>query len=115
MAHTPTPWYLEITPSALWIGVEKAAGGKVGDIVTSLDVGEEYNPWYNDQAKANAAFIVLAVNSHDALVEALTWALGQMSKPTLIRRQNSGYFASYEAAVAALALAHASQIGGSNV
>lgn len=69
--HTPTPWYLETTSAGLWIGIEKAAGGKVGDIIVSLDVGEEYNPWHNELAAANAAFIVKAVNLHDELVAAV--------------------------------------------
>jgi hypothetical protein len=70
-AHTPTPWYLETTSSGLWIGVEKATGGKVGDVIVSLDVGEEYNPWHNELAAANAAFIVHCVNLHEELVGAL--------------------------------------------
>lgn len=68
--HTPTPWKLDGV-----IGIEGADGKLVGNAL---------NPFFANQkqvkanivpsveaAQANAAFIVQAVNAHDALVEAL--------------------------------------------
>jgi hypothetical protein len=57
--HTPTPWTV---PDG---GIRPAiyTADEVEHIATMADTG--------DEMEANAAFIVRAVNSHDALVEAL--------------------------------------------
>lgn len=71
--HTPGPWFLEQTDSALWIGVEKAAGGKVGDVITSLEYGSDYNPWHNEVALANARLIAAAPDLLAMLKVAQLW------------------------------------------
>lgn len=65
--HTPAPWFIETTGDRIWIGVEKAAGGKVGDVIVSLEHGEEYTAGHNDLANANARLIAQA----PAMLEAL--------------------------------------------
>lgn len=64
--HTPTPWRIEVVESS-------SSGDPVELIVCGTDweiaqieLGEEDN-----LCRANAAFIVKACNSHDALVKAL--------------------------------------------
>ena len=64
-AHTPTPWIIasQIAGEGIWIESE---GDEPEEIckVSAETTGEK-------EAKANAAFIVRACNSHAALVEAL--------------------------------------------
>jgi len=63
-AHTPTPWKIGAAGD-----ICHGAGGWNG---VPLHTGWVEDAWINDEtAKANAAFIVRAVNSHDKLVEAL--------------------------------------------
>lgn len=62
--HTPTPWkYGHVGTDALWIGPDYNRTP-----VAHIDHNMEYA---RDNSRANAAFIVRAVNSHDKLVEAL--------------------------------------------
>lgn len=61
--HTPTPWYLADDDDCRICCPEE-------DVCTADTHRDEYSP-DEDEAIANAAFIVRAVNSHDALVEAL--------------------------------------------
>jgi hypothetical protein len=63
--HTPTPWY-QIKP--------EQSNGFVYVYKESPDIGEVCTCYCGDQ-EANAAFIVQACNSHDALVEACKAAL----------------------------------------
>lgn len=56
--HTPTPWKLENSSTVI---VPDGAGGTIAEVYGD-DVKEQ---------KANAAFIVKAVNAHDVLVTAL--------------------------------------------
>lgn len=63
--HTPTPWKA-ITVTGGWDGVGPSNGG-----VPICNLAEN-NP-------ANAAFIVLACNSHDAMVAALELARAYLS------------------------------------
>lgn len=58
-AHTPTPWSAE----PLGLGTAVAITSPSGDIC--------YLTLQPARARANAAFIVRAVNAHDALVAAL--------------------------------------------
>lgn len=62
--HTPAPWhYGHVGTDALWIGP-----GYNQTPVAHVDHDMEYA---RDNSRANAAFIVRAVNAHDDLVEAL--------------------------------------------
>ena len=68
--HTPTPW---------------AVDGRFGIVATEIlndgkphvrDVATAGAPWRTTEDNvANAAFIVKAANSHDALVAAAKWAI----------------------------------------
>ena len=69
--HTPTPWGIERTRDTLWVGPMRPDGIKVESIVFYLHCGPDYTEDANARAKANAEFIVNAVNSHTALVAAL--------------------------------------------
>ena len=64
--HTPTPWEAEERADTIKIGAVK------GIYITKLGMGESGE--YRDEQTANAELIVKAVNSHDALVEALSEA-----------------------------------------
>jgi len=67
-ASTPTPWGIEDTGSTLWIGpMRRDNSGKVAEIVFHIDI---HGMTENAKAdhRADAAQIVRAVNSHDALV-----------------------------------------------
>ena len=75
MKHTPTPWKVYTTTD----------GGKVigiGEALTGEGVTDPRGGLWGDpdEAKANAAFIVLAVNSHTELKEALADLLGADEK-----------------------------------
>lgn len=59
--HTPTPWRVD---------PKRALRVVAGEDDTVATTGQQGN--MRDQWEANAAHIVLCVNSHDALVEALT-------------------------------------------
>lgn len=90
--HTPLPWQVQepdtIDVFVPIIGVilgddgqplETPTNGLVGGATlfpTEVDA-EDY-----ERAKANADFIVRAVNSHYALVEALQWALDELNGRT---------------------------------
>lgn len=77
--HTPTPWRLKTTGN-LGCAIEADCGGRYDD---SLDDGFRVVATYQEccasnlyavqeaNRNANGAFIVKAVNSHDALVAAL--------------------------------------------
>lgn len=64
MKHTPTPWRV----AERWHVITDDNGQWLADTVTVQRLNEE--------EAANAAFIVRAVNSHNALVDALRDALG---------------------------------------
>lgn len=79
--HTPTPWLYR--PHKYddwgWIRGQPEEGESVGPIIATARSGKYETPeqWdehrrnKTDPFEANAAFIVSAVNSHDALVKAL--------------------------------------------
>jgi hypothetical protein len=81
--HTPTPWYYDAETKTIRAKSREAfdkstqMGDYRGCIVADLSeaIGEREHAI--PEAEANAAFIVRAVNSHDALLEvldaALTW------------------------------------------
>jgi hypothetical protein len=56
-------------------------------------------------ANENATLIVRAVNAHEAMVEALAWAMYQINEPRLVRGQNDEHVAAWQKARAALRLA----------
>lgn len=61
--HTPTPWYIEsvaVNAFKSAVSLVSETGGKITNINCS---------------DADAAFIVRAVNAHDALVEAIDYLL----------------------------------------
>ena len=72
MSHTPTPWTLEVEQ-------DKASDGSIEGYEISIPEINRlfFNPDWADpdeweQSMANAAFIVQACNSHEALLSALT-------------------------------------------
>ena len=66
MNHTPTPWGWA-THNANTVTAVTIAPGNLYDSIAFMNRTAESR----DQCEANAAFIVRAVNSHDALVAAL--------------------------------------------
>ena len=70
--HTPTPWVLNTTGDR---SIVTSSGGDFAVLHTCW-------PGNVDEREANAAFIVLAVNSHAALVEALTALHAHLFGPT---------------------------------
>ena len=74
--HTPTPWHIgERDPYDNTLTV--CAKGR-HEFVEVPVAAIRPRPFYANNQEANAAFIVRAVNSHAALVEALTAAVVQM-------------------------------------
>jgi hypothetical protein len=71
MTHTPTPWHVfDDKAECPGIEAENVTIVVFGDKLTiTEDCGVQGET--AEEARANAAFIVRAVNSHDALVEAL--------------------------------------------
>jgi hypothetical protein len=69
--HTPTPWKSFVnlrcaTPlKGCYINACGENAARIADVLSQCGVGTQ------EECEANAAFIVRAVNSHDALVEAL--------------------------------------------
>lgn len=73
--HTPTPWKEGKSSAPMTECIILSESGYV--------IGEVYNCQDNPENTANAAFIVRACNSHDALVEALAQCIDNL--------QGSGY------------------------
>ena len=75
--HVPTPWRVcDSHPQRACIYIKPEEGwGEIATLYGSFDdrdVKDENGVWQNDTTRmATAAFIVKAVNSHDALVKAL--------------------------------------------
>jgi len=69
--HTPVPWGIEATDTTLWVGPMRPDGKKIEDLVFYIRVDPEYTDAALAKRKANAAFVIKAVNSHNALVSAL--------------------------------------------
>ena len=67
-SHTPTPWNLGYTGRCILREIPGMCDGEDGYAVAITSAHSLLTP---SEAKANAAFIVRAVNSHDALVRAL--------------------------------------------
>lgn len=67
-SHTPTPWNLGYTGRCILREIPGMCDGEDGYAVAITSAHSLLTP---AEAKANAAFIVRAVNSHDALVKAL--------------------------------------------
>ena len=70
MEHTPTPWSIDKLPTRICVAGRKGFSGdyRVADAHQSPQLA--FTPRH-EEAVANAAFIVKAVNSHDELVAAL--------------------------------------------
>lgn len=70
--HTPTPWFFidDGEGKPIYITADSAHCGDIADLYHWVDHGA----FRKTNAKANAAIIVRAVNSHTALVEALNEA-----------------------------------------
>ncbi len=76
-AHTPTPWRHE--------DGEILAGTEGWCVVAQVIGADDLHCCEEDidlECKANAKFIVRAVNSHEQLVEALTLALAAITSPS---------------------------------
>ena len=67
--HTPTPWKLEYDGSIR----------RQSDNVLLMRLPPSNADLSHEQNKANAAFIVRAVNAHEALIEALDYCLDRLS------------------------------------
>ena len=77
--HTPTPWKVS---RHIPTRIDGPADGRLPpNAVAEACDG-------NEKGEANAAYIVLAVNSHDALAEACRQARGAMIEP---RERRGGY------------------------
>lgn len=72
--HTPTPWVVNTSDAVPMIGIDLGDGGGLLPIVSTV-----HGP-SKREAKANAAFIVLACNNFDALVAALEAARSETIK-----------------------------------
>lgn len=59
-AFTPGPWFLESTRDTLWVGQEKAVGGKVGDVIVSFEHGPDCTEAHNRRALADANLVTAA-------------------------------------------------------
>ena len=109
--HTPVPWHTEKTGHRLW-----AENLLIANLPTPegcpqriRTIGRLFANNGAAECQANAAFIVLAANSHEALVKALEAALSQLV--TLGGNPTDKWGDSIQGAVikqidAALALAH---------
>jgi hypothetical protein len=94
--HTPTPW--EARPfgkESRWHIIDP----RTHEIICRVE------KWSPEADRADAAFIVLAVNSHDALVEALTdarlWLAGQPDRSQCKAETLSDLQAKIDAALSA--------------
>lgn len=68
--HTPTPWRIEAVARGAF---SILAGNQPTAIAETYEPNQSMRVWTGaDDPRANAAFIVRAVNAHDALVEALS-------------------------------------------
>ena len=81
--HTPTPWL--VVPEKLGSYQIRTVDDDV-TIAGTFGYGADDR---KDQEAANAAFIVRAVNSHDALIEALSYLEKEMAE--LAARKNTRY------------------------
>lgn len=77
--HTPTPWAVPVSEGNDTLICEDL-GERLGTIIADVSRPIKNFTLYRDiswdEAAANAAFIVKAVNNHDALVKALEYVLG---------------------------------------
>ena len=68
MEHTPLPWMIDARSTTHIVGANSRHVASTGGYSSNLP---EDRDTYTDENDANAAFIVHAVNAHQALVEAL--------------------------------------------
>jgi hypothetical protein len=98
MSHTPTPWNYHFNTGPRNVRLKRAhwALGVTGGKGIGLIFGDD---------QSDAAFIVQCVNSHAALVEALTYLLNETEDYIRINHLSALHNHSLEMARAALALA----------
>ena len=77
MSNTPTPW-AATTRQGSWDWVVYSNSDPNIEVGQLFHDGTEDNP----TGEANAALIVKAVNAHDALVKALSWAIKEIERNT---------------------------------
>lgn len=112
--HTPTPWQLQDGLSNRNITTSE------GDCIARVDMAieqDEQGKWHpnHEVTEANAAFIVRACNSHEALVEALGYYVAQHRKWRFDlpeRNENDGKEWNRTLAIAEAALGKAQGNGG---
>lgn len=85
VAHTPGKWKVDETVRT---HVQREAGFTYREVVSPNSAmwlakvqtfhNSELDPNADAEGKANAAFIVTACNAHEKLVEALTYAIGEL-------------------------------------
>lgn len=75
--HTPTPWRVEKGTGLIWGDCTTFEDGTPDRLGVPVTDSQLERPWAQgkgpsyEEMKANAAFIVRAVNSHQAMVDAL--------------------------------------------
>lgn len=70
--HTPTPWIFDVEVQEGWKGRHQIITVSSGEtLIASYQTDFVEYPETDEENAANAAFIVRAVNSHEALVKAL--------------------------------------------
>lgn len=76
--HTPTPWRVEKGTGLVWGDCTLFDDGTPDRLGVPVTDGQLERPWAQgkgpsyEEMEANAAFIVKAVNNHEALVNAIT-------------------------------------------
>jgi len=80
MEHTPVPWKVVDR----W-KIVRDAGHPLPRLIVETTISGECEVYQGNADEANAAFIVQAVNSHEALVEALDCDLLELAAETLGR------------------------------
>ena len=101
--HTKTPWYAKTRHGITWID-----DGQLDASLCICEMAETFDEMI-EQPQANAAFIVRAVNAHEALVEALNNADAQivsiLNEPRFSLEYRNSIASTLEQARAALKLA----------
>lgn len=97
--HTPTPWILRETDhQCIEIMAKSNREGQLMKLIGEV-YGTHYPDILNEEAEANAAFIVQAVNTHEELVNACKSFLDPMTtieekvmiaKKTITKAQGGG-------------------------
>ena len=88
--HTPTPWHVAFNDGGpenqpAFPSIRDGSGGKDGNDIVAMPLGD------SETVKANAEFIVRAVNSHYELLEALRFLLDNAEPGEDARHSVKGY------------------------